>query len=302
LAKPRSLGPPVQAFDTVGGFADPNQQLSALTWNIGSLGLRFKVLTALLLCHAPHIVCLQDAGGASHTLAGVRGTLRDLGYYVHMDKSKGLVTAWRRGLNMAPYTDDIGDFNINSFALQLRGNLRLSLRNIHAPSGGLQSVRTTCLEAVDGLTAGDLHLTLGDFNQKITNTASSVSVTPANHTFRRREGTPFITSIDGALASHLLAHGATATCVNGGDAQHAPVLLTFATSAVTHHFVKWSRKGPTSAQWDDGLRSDFDLAVSRQDTNLAWKFGIWVLVVPPTIQSSLSKCLGVDGTLGLTLM
>ena len=77
------------ALLTKGTVTDPRKALRVFTWNIGSLSVRHNVVTNLLVSHAPHVVCLQEAHIRSHELRAFYCRLRTLGYTALHDLEKG---------------------------------------------------------------------------------------------------------------------------------------------------------------------------------------------------------------------
>ena len=197
----------------------------------------------MLLVHSPHIITLQEARIPDHHFKAFRADIRAVGYMVHRDKEKMLVTIWRRGLNLAPLKDQPQEDNIRlrDFALALKSDVRIVLRNLHAPSGAgpAYGERRHMLANFGKENLGDLFCITGDFNQTIEHKEWAVAITPGVHTFRRAYESPYISSLDGALTSHLLAKEATATCIDSHSwAQPKPVLITLATAPLTHDFYR----------------------------------------------------------------
>ena len=160
------------------------------------------------------------------------------------------------------------------YALQLKNETRVVIRNIHAPSGGnLAQEREDLLRRCGEELTGDLHLTIGDFNQPIRDREGSIAIIPNGRTFRQSADKQWVSAIDGALASPLLASGATSGFPKyPGDAQHHPVLLSFNTSPLTNDFLTWRRLPPKEPRWSLELIEEFHSAV-QSNINLAW--AIW---------------------------
>ena len=252
-----------------------------LTWNVGSLHERSAELTALMLQEAPHIVLLQEARLPQHLRGPFDANMRNIGYMTAHDNERGLVTVWRRGLNAAllkrtclPNDEQDPAWRYRDVALQLKSGSRLCIRNVHAPTGSSAgAARADLLRHCSETLPGDLHMVVGDFNQRIVNDHSLYALTPGLPTFRKSADSSWITSIDGALASPLLARDALTTLPRyHGQAQHHPVRIVLATEPLTHGFLRWHRKDKERYRWTPSLCAEFQMALAC-DIDRAW--AIW---------------------------
>ena len=210
------------------GKGNTTQQLTILTWNVGSVSRHLTSLLELLSERRPHLVCLQESQLTPSTRSAVAGDITSAGYSLFVG-SDGLATLVRRDVNAAPIAPEPSDsaFRVQRIALQI-GPHRALLRHRHADAK-LPAARAELDACLLSDCSSKLVLDVGDFNELPAQSRfpGRVLCFPKSHTFRRSSVSAPISTIDGAVASPLFGPCVVDALPFSTATQHCPVMLQF---------------------------------------------------------------------------
>jgi hypothetical protein len=234
--------------------------------------LRKQRVLELLLLERPHALFLQEAPNTVGVHSVLKGELRDMGYDMHPDIAYGLITCVQRGLKIAPVQTTIedADFRVQRLAWQI-GDTRVLVRHRHAHSSS-PSERLRMNQLFETESVGDLCLDIGDFNQHPRDSLPrGEAIAPMELTYRLQPEGEWVSLIDGAAISSMLAVDSAAYALDGVPGmQHRPVCIAITLAADFHFCRRWDLpKAVEELPWSSINKVDFGRFLA-EDIDKAW--------------------------------
>ena len=231
-----------------------------MSWNVGSAVKHSAAIFDHLATHQPHLLCLQEARLGPGSLRALQAEARVFGYSLHASHGGELACFVLNGVNFVPLQAVDGDhhFNLARYGLEISGE-RILVRHVHGHPSSSEA-RQALLNHLASDDAGNLIISIGDFNAHLQPQGDMHDLWPSEHTFRPNGYSDrFVSTPDGAYVStafHQISKVSALPAVPG--LQHRPFELSVAMRVLLRTYFAWNRGvGGEARPWTHTEKVDF---------------------------------------------